>query len=390
MPRLTARQIDRAAPGRHSDGEGLYLLVGPTGARSWVLRVQVEGRRRDIGIGSVAQYGLAEARDRARELRKAAKEGRDPIAVRDKARSQAPSFEVAAQQCHDHRGAGWSARHAESFLSVLRRHAFPKIGRMRVDSIDESDILTVLSPIWTDKPAIARKVRQHIATTLDFAKGKGWRLVGAPRDGLRPLLSKQSRPSNFAAMPYADIPSFVDGLRNNTATAGRLALLFVIATAARSGEVRGTRWSHIDLEKGLWSRPADLMKNREPHVVTLSALAKDILADAAATRLSDRPDELVFAGTSGRPLADMTLLKVVKAEGGPYSVHGFRAAFRTWAAEKAPTVPEAVAEAALAHMVPDAVVRSYQRSKFLDMRRDLLERWGSFLTGQSSVLKLVS
>ncbi len=388
MPQLTAKNVERAKPGRHADGQGLYLLVSKTGSKSWVLRVQVRGRRRDIGLGSIAELTLAEARDKARELRKVAKSGRDPIAARDKAKAEIPTFEKVAEVCHAARSSGWKGRHADAFLSSLKQHAYPRLGRLLVDSVDEKDLVAVLSPLWHEKPAAARKLRQRINTVLDYAKGSGWRPTGAPRDGLRPLLPKQAKAGNFAAMPYAEVPSFVAGLRSRSATAGRLALLFVILTAARSGEVRSAKWSHIDLERRLWKRPGALMKSGDDHVVTLSASATAVLRQAEKLRTT-LADCLIFPGTGDRQLSDMTLLKIVKADGRGYSVHGFRSSFRTWAAEQMPTIPEAVAEAALAHVVPDAVVRAYQRAKFMDMRRHLLDAWEDFVDGKSNVLRLV-
>ena len=329
MAKLTATGVKHAKPGRHSAGEGLYLLVSDSGAKSWVLRVQVQGRRRDIGLGSTAELELSEARDRARELRKVAKAGRDPIAARDKSKAQIPTFDAAAEACHEARGKGWDKRHADAFLASLKQHAYPRLGRLLVDSVDEKDMVAVLSPLWHEKPSAARKLRQRINTVLDFAKGHGWRATGAPRDGLRPLLAKQGRAGNFAAMPYLEVPAFFPALREKPVSAGRLALLFVILTAARSGEARSARWSHVDLKSKIWKRPADLMKSREPHVVTLSPAAVCLLEQAQQLRTLSNAD-LIFPGGRGQRLSDMALLKMVKAEAGQFTVHGFRAAFRTW------------------------------------------------------------
>lgn len=388
MVKLTARGVERAKPGRHADGAGLYLLVADSGSKSWMLRVQVLGRRRDIGLGSISAVGLADARERAVALRKVAKLGRDPIAERDKDKAGIPTFLKAAEACHDAKKGGWRDRHADAFLASLKLHAYPRLGKLQVDSVDERDIVSVLSPLWHERPAAARKLRQRISTVLDFAKGSGWRSTGAPRESLRSLLSKQAKAGNFAAMPYVDVPAFVEDLRGRVPTAGRLALMFTILTAARSGEARSAKWSHVDLEAGTWTRPGSLMKSGDEHVVTLSPSAMAILRQAEKLR-NTLADCLVFPGAGDRPLADMTLLKIVKAHGGGFSVHGFRSSFRTWAAEKMPTTPEAVAEAALAHSIPDAVVRAYQRSKFLDMRRTLLDAWGDFVDGKSNVVRLV-
>jgi integrase len=302
-----------------------------------------------------------------------------------------PTFEAAADACHkEGPPSRWQERHASAFIASLKQHAFPKLGRLLVDSIDENSIVAVLAPLWHDKPAAARKVRQRIRTVLDFAKVSGWRSTGAPNISPRASLGKQPRSGNFAAMPYADVPEFVATLRDKPTSAGRLALLFAILTAARSGEVRAARWSQIDLDARTWTRPAELMKSREPHIVTLPPAAVALLDEAKQLRTLSSAD-LVFPGANGRPLADMTLLKIVKADGGDFTVHGFRAAFRTWVAEQMPTVPEAVAEAALAHTVPDAVVRAYQRAKFMDLRRKLLDAWSAYCAGkQDNVIRLAS
>lgn len=379
MAGLTTLRIKHAKSGRHGDGAGLYLLVSPGLAKSWMIRVQVEGRRRDIGLGALSDFTLEEAREKARVLRKVARTGGDPIAARDKREQAPPSFKEAAEACHKALLAGWTDRHGDAFLATLKLHVFPKIGTLRVDSIDEKDIVAVLSPLWVTKPAAARKLRQRIGTVLDFAKGNGWRTVGAPRDGLRPLLSKQSRPGNFASMPYKDVPQFVADLNDAPETMGRLCLLFTILTACRNGEAREAAWSQIDLEAKVWIRPAAMMrKTGEAHTITLSQAAVDVLERAAALRTVET-DCHVFPGKGGKMLSDMTLGKYVRDKG--YTTHGFRSSFRTWTAERMPSIPEAVAESALAHIIPDAVVRAYNRSKFMEMRRTLLDAWGTYVFG---------
>lgn len=386
MHKLNVKFVQHAKPGRHCDGLGLYLMVTKSGSKSWVLRVQVNGRRRDIGLGSIHLLTLAEAREKAHELRKVAKFGGDPIAARDKAKMSAMTFAGAARTCHEEGPpTRWQKRHADAFLSSLTTHAFPKLGTLLVDSIDENNIVAVLTPLWHEKPAAARKLRQRIMTVLDFAKVRGWRLSGAPTISPRASLGRQPRSGNFAAMPYSEVPKFVAHLLEQPATASRLALLLTILTAARSGEVRRARWVHIDEDWLTWARPAELMKTGEAHVVTLSPAAVKILEKAKSFQML--ADGLIFPNQSGQPLSDMSLLKIVKIEAGPFTVHGFRSAFRTWAAEQMPTIPEAVAEAALAHVVPDAVVRAYQRAKFMDLRRALLDAWGNYCTDRSNTTK---
>lgn len=388
--KLTDLKIRKAAPGRYSDGGGLYLLVSPTKSKSWLLRVvcdvwedgEFKRKRRDIGLGSLADYSVSEARERAKELRKVAKAGGDPIAARDKAKeAQAPTFEQAALECHAAKRSGWSEKNSAAFLSSLGLHVFPHIGGKLVSDIGAEDVAEVLRPIWQSKVALSKKIRARIGLVLDYAKARKWRSEPAPRESLSALLAKQGDGGNFASMPYEELPAYVSKVEGEAETMGRLALLFTILTAARSGEVREARWSQIDRDKALWNRPAELMrKTGQAHSVTLSPEALEILDRAAAWR-TDAGDSRIFFGRGGARLSDMTISKVVKPTG--YTVHGFRATFRTWAAERIPSIPEAVAEAALAHTIPDKVVRAYNRAKFLELRQTLLEAWGRFATGKS-------
>ncbi len=403
MPKLTALAVKSAKPGRHADGDGLYLLVKPSGAKAWLLRVQVDGRRRDIGLGTADTSSrangkgeaspivipvlqrkiltLAEARDKAAMLRVAAKSGLDPIAERDRERLKIPKFRDAAKAAHLALKSGWSEKGAATFIKSLENHAFKTIGDIRVDAITAADISNVLTPIWTTKADMARKVRQRIGTVLNFAHGKGWRATEAPGRSVTVGLPRQPKGGNYQAMPYADVPAFVAGLVAQPATTGRSALLFQIYTAARPGEVRGARWGQIDLEKREWNRPASLMKGNDAsaHTITLNevavALLKQIKGDATL-----KPDQLVFPGQRRGMLSDMTMNKVLRTADQPFDAHGFRSSFRDWAAEKMPEIPDPVAEAALAHVVPDKVVRAYKRATFVEMRRTLLDGWGSFVS----------
>ncbi|RVT93133.1 tyrosine-type recombinase/integrase [Sphingomonas crocodyli] len=402
MGRLSVAFVRSAGPGRHADGDGLYLLVKPSGARSWMLRVQVDGKRRDIGLGAVdlrrsstpneieiplllrRRLSLQEAREKCYLLRNAAVAGLDPVLERDKERVKIPTFREAVEECHKALSPSWSARQGASFLASLKQHAYPHMGRKRVDQIDAADIISALAPIWTTLGDMPRKVRGRISTVLNFSHSKGWRPTEAPGRSVSAGLPKRKAGGNYAAMPYDDVPAFVSSLAAKADTMGRLALLFTILTAARSGEVRQALWSHIDLEKLLWHRPAHLMKGRVAHSVTLCVAAATVLKRARAQKIRDGEDVLIFPGASHSALSDMTLSKVMRDEKLPFTVHGFRSSFRDWAAEKVPEMPDAVAEAALAHLVPDKVERAYKRSNFLEMRRDLLDRWGRFAAGSIS------
>ncbi|WP_395612132.1 tyrosine-type recombinase/integrase [Allosphingosinicella sp.] len=393
MGKLTVAQVRNAKPGRHADGSGLYLLVKPSGAKSWVLRVQVGGRRRDFGLGAVDLVSLQEAREKARESRKAAKAGLDPSLERKRALRQIPTFKEAAEEYHRTVRASWrNGKHSDQWVTTLTTYAFPLIGGRRVDHIDASAIQSVLLPIWLDKPETARRVRQRIGSVLDFAHGKGWRETETPRNAVDSLLKRLKQPKRsqgFAAIPYADLPELMADLRDGEPTIGRLALRFVVLTAARSGEVRGAVWSEIDFEKAEWRIPAARMKVGEPHCVPLSLEAMDILH--IARKLSGgKPDRPVFPGLKGGEMSDATLAKVFRvAGGGPNTVHGMRSAFRDWVAERT-TFPGEWAEAALAHTLPNKVEAAYRRTKFLDHRRGMMEAWGDFLRQGSNVVPLAA
>jgi integrase len=382
MSKLTALAVSKAKPGRHADGRGLYLLVKPTGARSWLLRVQVDGRRRDIGLGAFPDVSLSDARETSAGLRKAAKAGRDPVQERDREKREAVTFRQATIAAHAAYLPGWSEKTAAAFLSTMEEHAYPVLGSMRVDHIDTNDVAAALLPIWSTIPLQAAKVRHRISTVLNYSKAKGWRANEAPTKSLSTLLHKQATGGNMPAMPYAELPDYVADLQTKTETIGRLALLFLIHTAARSGEVRKARWDQIDLEARTWVRPASIMKSGVAHTVTLSREAVAVLRRALPYRGKD-DDALVFPSKSGAILSDMTISKILRDAKLPYVPHGFRSSFRDWAAEQMAEVPDAVAEAALSHAVPDKVVRAYKRTTFLDMRRTLLDGWGRYVTGQT-------
>ncbi|GAA0862435.1 site-specific integrase [Sphingopyxis soli] len=412
MAKLTAKTIQTAKPGRHADGSGLYLLVKPTGARSWVLRVQVNGQRRDIGMGAVelsplalrsdigddipleekARLTLAEARELSARLRNAAKAGRDPAAERKKDRKPPPSFKDATIATHkaQKKSHSWSDKTADAFLSSLETHAYPTLGKMRVDLVEAEHVANALAPIWTTKPDMAKKVRQRIATVLDYSKAMNWRTTEAPRKAVGALTGKTKKGGNFPAMPYADVPAYFRSLMDDTPTKGRLGLMLAIATVARSIEVREGCWGHVAAEKRNWNRPAELMrKNNEAHTVTLNDAALWVLERIAEVSDSSKPDALLLPNGKGKPISDMTISKVMRDAGLTYVPHGFRSSFRDWAAEQHPEIPDPVAEAALSHSVPDAVIAAYKRTKFLEMRRTLLDHWSAFiLSDRTNVVQL--
>jgi len=334
-------------------------------------------------LGSIAKTSLAEAREQAAILRKHALNGRNPVVERDRQFSAPKTFADAVIATHSAKSAGWGDKTADAFLSSMRDHAQPVLGAMLAEDIDAQLIMAALAPIWTAKPSIATKVRQRILTTLNFAHAMGWRSSEAPMASLGALLSKREGGGNMPAMPWTEVPAFVASLETAPATTGRLAMLFLIATAARSKEVRLARWQEVDLDRGLWTRPAEHMKGKREHVVTLNALAIDVLRRTPSANHM-RADSTIFASRTGGPISDATLSKLMRDAKLPYVPHGFRSSFRDWAAEKMPEIPDPVAEAALAHTVSDQVVAAYKRTKFLNMRQTLLSAWGNCISSSQS------
>jgi len=367
-------------PGRYTDGDGLMLLVKPTGAQSWLLRVRVGGERRDIGLGSTKVLTLAEARAKAAELRREIARGIDPIAKKKKVADPVPTFRDAAARVHSDHKASWkNGKHQAQWISTLEAYAFPLLGDRPVDQIEGPLIRDALAPIWVTKPETARRVRQRIGAVLDWSYVKGYRKSEAPMRSLSKGLPRQPRKDgHFAAMPYADVPAFIARLRERVSV-GRVALEALILTAARSGEIRGATWQEVDLDAGLWSVPAERMQMARPHHVPLAPQALEAFRRAKA--FAAPCTDLVFPGQSLiRPISDMTLMKVMRDFELPYTVHGFRSAFRDWVAEET-SYPGEIAEAALAHAIPNKVEAAYRRTDFLEKRRALMRDWAAFCTG---------
>lgn len=390
---LTVRQIANAKTGRHSDGGGLYLLVKPSGSKSWVLRVQHNGQRRDFGLGSAItglidvdiplekrrSLTLAQAREKARIGRELARAGLNPSAIWRAKEERTPSFKQVAEEYHAQISKGWrNGKHGSQWIATLQTYAYPIIGNLPVDVIDARTIQRVLAPIWLSKGETARRVRQRIGVVLDYAHGKGWRETEAPMRAVNQLLGgiRQPKGTNFAAMPYKALPAFMSKLREAESSVGRLALQFLILTAARSGEVRKARWRDMDPEAREWRVPPENAKTGKLHIVPLMPAALEILEQIRGMFGID-PDDLVFPGLKG-PMSDATLAKALRVSGGgAYTVHGFRSTFRDWAAERG--FADAWAEAALAHTNPNRTESAYRRTTFFEQRQEkLMPAWAAF------------
>lgn len=382
MGQLTAKAAEALKlPGRYGDGDGLYLVVAAGGSKNWVVRIQKDGRRRDIGLGGYPKVPLAMARRRSADIRTAVEDGRDPVAER-KLSKAIPTFAEAAALVHGELKAGWSDKTAALWLTTLETYAFPVLGNKRIDAIEPGQVRDMLAPIWMDKPETAKRVFQRTATVLDWAFAKGFRAMELPKRSISKGLGKRpTRVKHHAALAYADVPAFMQRLRERE-TIARLALEGAILTAARSGEIRGASWSEIDLKAKLWTVPAGRMKMKEAHVVPLSAEALTLFQRAAAYRRAG--SDLVFPSVnSGKVLSDMALTKLLRDMGEDVTAHGFRSSFRDWAAEQT-GFPGDVVEKALAHSIRDKVEAAYRRGDLLEKRRALMAAWGGYCAGAGS------
>ena len=377
-------------PGMHGAGRGLYLRIAKGGSKGWILRIVIDGRRRDVGLGGYPAVTLAKARQLADAHRLAVAEGRDPLA--EKRRAKMPTFAEAAAKVHEANLPRWrNGKHTAQWLSTLERYAFPTIGKMPLDRIERRDVLGILTPIWTAKPETARRTRQRIRSVLRWGQAHGYVEHNAAGEGIEGALPPMPRAkAHFRALPYVEIPAAMETINGSFAgMAAKFCLRFLILTAARSGEARGARWSEVDLDAREWCIPAERMKGKIAHRVPLSDAALDVLREVGLLRDENK---MIFPSPRkrGSPLSDMTLTKVLRDCGlaDRATVHGFRSAFRDWAAERT-NAPHAVMERALAHAVADAVEAAYFRSDLFDRRRRLMADWAAYLTGDNAtVVKL--
>jgi integrase len=398
MPRklhnaLTALAVKNADPGRHADGAGLHLLVKDSGSRSWVFRFMLNGKSRDVGLGPAGSGGLslAQARDRATELRLKVKAGVDPLSERAAAEAEAKAAvqaakvagvtfkEMAETHIRANRDSWRNAKHAQQWSATLAAYVYPVIGNLPVAEVDTAHVLQILEPIWKEKAETASRLRGRIETVLDSAKARGYRTGENParwRGHLAQILPQRSKLSrgHHKAMPFDAIPAFLKRLREREAVAA-LALEFVILTASRTSEAIEATWAEIDLEKAVWSIPAVRMKAGKEHRVPLSSRAVQILEG-----MQQLGSAYVFPGTRSDSLSSMAMAMLLRRMKVDVTVHGYRSSFRDWAAECTGYSHE-VAEMALAHTISNAVERAYRRGDLFDKRRQLMADWAAFCGG---------
>ena len=387
---LNAKRIAiLSKPGRYRDPDtrGLYLQVGRTGTKSWLLRYELNGRERFHGLGSCEDFTLKEARERARAARQKISDGIDPIDAKRAERAAKAveaarilTFQDAARHYFDQHERKWkNAKHRAQFLSTLATYVFPKIGKLPIAEIDTGQVLRVLEPIWHDKTETANRVRGRIESILDWATVREYRSGVNPArwrghlGEVLPARSSIAKTEHHPALAYAAMPEFMAALRMREGVAAR-ALEFTILTGARTGETIGAEWSEIDLAANVWTVPAGRMKASKEHRVPLSDHAIDILS--ALPREKGNP--FVFIGPRARGLSNMAMASVLKRmERNDITVHGFRSSFRDWAAERT-NYPNHVVEQALAHVIGNKVEAAYRRGDLLDRRQRLMEDWARF------------
>ena len=370
-------------PGRYADGGGLHLYISKAGGKSWVQRITIDRRRRDIGLGAFPSVGLAQAREKAADNRAAVAEGRDPVA--EKHSPAMPTFREAARAVHAANKPRWrNDRHSASWLQTLERHAMPVIGNTPLDRIDRGAVLRVLTPIWTTRPETARRVRQRMRTVFRWGMAHGFmesNPAGEAIDGALAPMPKVK--AHLRTLPYPDVSAAVETVAASAASmAAKLCFRFLVLTAARSGEARGATWDEVDIAGQEWRIPSQRMKAGMEHRVPLSRQALDVLGEAMVLR-----DEsgLVFPSPlkAGAPMSDMTLTKILRAVGlaDRATVHGFRSSFKDWTLEQTDT-PWAVSEAALAHVLGNSTEQAYARSDLFERRRTLMQQWADYLAGE--------
>jgi integrase len=386
---LTAKRVEREKrPGRYRDDRNLYLVVVNPNNRSWDFRYMVDGRERHMGLGPLHAVTLKEARERARAARLLLVDGIDPIdhrrAERAKlaaAKAKALTFREAAQAYFDqHEGKWRSAKHRAQFITTLKTYAYPVLGNMSVADIDTAAVLRAIEPHWLTKTETMNRTRGRVESVLDWASVRGYRSGDNPArwkghlGEVLPGRSDIAKPVHLAAMPYHEVPAFMTKLREREGVASK-ALEFIILTAGRSGEIRGMRWSEVDLAEKTWSVPPERTKSNRPHRVPLSPRCVAILQEMQAIRQGD----LVFAGRTGNaPLSAEALAHVMRGLGrGDVTTHGFRSCFRDWCGEQT-NFPREIAEAALAHAIESKVEAAYRRGDALAKRRRMMEAWADY------------
>lgn len=379
-------------PGYHADGRGLYLQVSASGSKSWILRYTLNKKSREMGLGSYPDVTLAQARTDATAHRLLLKDGIDPLTVRrskQMSMQQQRTFVECAQEYYETHKDGWkNAKHASQWTNTLATYAYPIFGDKGISDINKADILAALTPIWATKQATASRVKQRIHAVLDWAAAKDYRQghdSGIWDQIARSLPKVRDARGHFASCLYRDIHTTIEAVKTSGCDDNvKLALEFIILTAARTGEVRAAQWSEIDFVDQRRIIPGDRMKSGKEHRVPLSPRALAILK-----LQQGNGSDLIFPNKKGKQYSDMTFTTALRRLGLEFTVHGFRSTFRDWAAEQT-SYPHAVCEAALAHATKDKTEAAYFRSDLFDKRRELMNDWATFCATPTNVIELAA
>lgn len=389
LNRLSSRKVETLKEaGLHADGGGLYLSVTASGSKSWRFIYRFRGKRREKGLGALAAVGLADAREKAAGMRSLIADGKDPMEVRERD-ANVPTFGAVATALVNDLEVGWhNPKHRQQWRNTLETYCAP-IWHRPVDLVDTPDLVDILKSMWTEKPETASRLRGRMERVLDAAKVKGHRTGENParwRGHLQLIMPGKTRGSgvrHHPALPYAQVPDFVRGLKTRISTAAR-ALEFLIHTAARTGEVIGATWSEVDFEAKTWTVPAARMKMKREHTVPLTEAALTVLRAMAI--VGTDPAAPIFPSRNGKHLSNMAMdMLLRRMECEDFTVHGFRSSFRDWAGD-ATNFPRELAEAALAHIVGNAVEQAYRRGTALAKRKELMEAWSAFVTGAEAAI----
>jgi integrase len=384
--RLSATFVRTAPVGRHTDGAGLYLVVKQTGAKHWLLRAVLRGKRIDFGLGSFHSVSLSDAREAAFQYRRKIFAGLDPRVELTKKDIGILTFSEAALKTHQELIAhtGRNGKHKDQWINSLKTHAFPYIGHLNVDEIHARHVIEALKPIWNKKQETARRVRQRIGVTLDWSTAHGYRTGDNPAGAISAGLSKQkTKVEHFKAMKHDDVPFLFDELEKELGV-GAVALRFTILTALRSGTVRQLRWDHINAceERPIVGAehieiPGDVMKTGKPLYVPLSSHVLKLLEEQ---KVLSNGSELIFPSpdSSKKSISDGTMRKVLQKLRPSLTVHGFRSTFRDWIDEET-DFSDRAANTALALAV--SVYRAKRRSfRIIDeMPQNIRRHFAMFL-----------
>ena len=379
VSQLTDRAVSNAKTGTHNDGNGLTLRVGAGWKRSWVLRYVWQGKAAAMGLGSYPAVGLREARALAADRRAEIAEGKKPAGARESARMPAPTkptFRHMAEEVITLRRPTWSSdRHAKQWVESLTNHAYPFIGDQLMEDITSGDVLAMLAAIWNELPETSTRVKQRTQIVFDYAVAAGLR-ADNPVTAVGKALPRRSRlKEHHKAVSYDGVPRAVVAIRQSTANmVTQLALEFIILTAARTGEVRGMTWDEIDLQGATWTVPASRMKMRRAHRVPLSGRALEILREAQELGSG----ALVFPGTNGQALSNMTFTMLLRRLEIDAVTHGFRSSFKDWCLSETSS-SWAVSEAALAHNLGNSMESAYARTDLFDRRRVVMDQWAAYI-----------